>query len=274
MSDFPTLPVGHRHAVLIWFTGKGREQASTAMDLLERSLAQRYWLPQASRSVAAALRKSNLARRWARNEGKILDDYRHRERSRIYGALRFGQYELTASNPFPNALACATDEEREQLGVAQHWWNAMRPVAEVMRALDACRPPPVFTFLGLSPTVTATLESFRATKIEVCPSEVEWKVRTDARGREFRVPVLRLLWPAGTVHGSSPHCANASGMLQKCQACGHAIKNPSNWVPLVLWTGEPYPDERFPRSLWVGKDCAETLFGVKLSGTGAEWISE
>jgi hypothetical protein len=64
-------------------------------------------------------------------------------------------------------------------------------------------------------------------------------------------------WPEPTVHQSSVHAYKFSC----CHACGHRIRNPYNWVPL-------YAKDKagVAHSLWVGRDCAKSLFGIELSG--------
>lgn len=52
-----------------------------------------------------------------------------------------------------------------------------------------------------------------------------------------------------------------SASRHQCQACGHAIKNVFNWVPLVVDSAAGVP-----HAMWVGKDCAQTLFGVTVKG--------
>ncbi len=117
--------------------------------------------------------------------------------------------------------------------------------------LDAQRPKPTFTLLGVSPTITATLSAMGFTGaadawVETPKLIVE---RTDDGG--WRV---RLVWPEGTVFNTSRFALSGD----HCHACGHRIKNPYNWVPaVVMATGQA------PRAVWVGHDCAESVFGVK-----------
>jgi hypothetical protein len=73
------------------------------------------------------------------------------------------------------------------------------------------------------------------------------------------VKVGRVVWPEGTEHACSRFAA--SGSQNQCHACGHAIRNAFNWVPLVVENAEGVP-----HALWVGRDCAENLFGIKATG--------
>ncbi|MGH9651508.1 MAG: hypothetical protein ACRD3I_13705, partial [Terriglobales bacterium] len=58
---------------LRWFSGKGREKAAIALDLIATSEAQGFWVPKASRSTRAVLGKANIAANLARKHGKELD---------------------------------------------------------------------------------------------------------------------------------------------------------------------------------------------------------
>ena len=90
---------------------------------------------------------------------------------------------------------------------------------------------------------------------------IEWRVveRRTKDGKPFLVKIGFIAWPRGTVHNASRYAGTDRNV--QCQACGHAIRNPWNWVPLLLDN-----DEGIPYSLWVGRDCAETLFGVRVKG--------
>jgi len=55
-----------KEKILHWFTGKSREKAELALELLVESEKLGYWLPKASRSVRAALGKHNVATKFAR----------------------------------------------------------------------------------------------------------------------------------------------------------------------------------------------------------------
>lgn len=49
--------------------------------------------------------------------------------------------------------------------------------------------------------------------------------------------------------------------LLESEELGHAIKDPFNWVPLLA-----YNHKKTPHALWVGRDCAEKLFGCEVEG--------
>lgn len=79
------------------------------------------------------------------------------------------------------------------------------------------------------------------------------------RIHKFTAPGGQLKWPEGTKFNATGYCRTANN--HQCQACGHAIKNAFNWVLLVVDSAAGVP-----HAMWVGKDCAQTLFGVAVKG--------
>lgn len=286
----------NRDAVLAWFTGKALENASAALDMLAQSEAVGEWVPKASRTVRAALSKSNVAKKIAHKHRAGLEaigNYQSPEGHRGWDVafiLNFGQFWGRRDVDFAAVLAQAPNVDLKQAVLdCERFVRDFAPVAKLLNRLDATRPVPVITQLGASPTVTALLKSLGldgtvASTARVCP--IEW-VTVAVRGKhtaecnEFRgagngpnipcinkrcpynlftyVKVANLLWPAGTVHGASRYDHNREH--QQCQACGSAIKNAFNWVPLLIDNAEGVP-----HSLWVGRDCSKTLFGIKVTG--------
>lgn len=187
------------------------------------------------------------------------------------------------------------DAERAALATARRWTHDFTPLARLFDALDAVRPRPNYTSQAVSPTVLANVGHHMRLRFDtVRVAEVEWRlvmppcddVHGSARagyrcarpagqvddhategglttwpnhrtGTRRQVWVGRVLWPAGTRHGTSRYHSGS-----QCQACGHRIRSPDNWVPLVL------DGDAGPASLWVGRDCARSLFGVRASGEG------
>lgn len=133
------------------------------------------------------------------------------------------------------------------------------PVQALITRWNGLRPKPTFTSLGASATVTATLKSLGATAVsvaEIIYEEVQLlNVKT---GKVETRYIGRVVFPEGCRHGCSRY--QGTNDNRQCEACGHAIKNPFNWCPLVLTTAEG------PKSLWTGRDCAKTLFGIDMTG--------
>lgn len=240
-----------RAAVLSYFTGKARENAAAALALLDASLVQGSWVPRASTKVRSALNKLS---RVAKDNSRGLEGiskglgYDHPNNRRVWEAghcLYFGMFERALKVD----LVGVTGPEAAYFRAYQ---DAFRPVAATCRLLDMTRPAPVFTSLGASALVTETLERLGAVKVAMCP--IVFHQRTLKDGQVVAVGVLA--WPEGTVFGASKHRGGGH-----CQACGHAIRVRNNWVPLVLTDRAGVP-----KALWVGRDCAKTLFGVSVSG--------
>lgn len=277
-AQMTSKPSIDRAAVLSWFTGKGLEKATVALEQVMASVEQGFWTPGVSRSAMAVLSKSNVAATMARNNRWIGEMKAPSASSKfdsgnrgfpLHMALSYGFAQISGRTAvdFSTLLGwCSNDVQVDVITKAQRFWNDMAPLALAFKALDATRPPPVFTSIGLSPSVTATMQNAQmdaGSKIEMCPVRFEEQERT-IKGKVVKVMVGILLWPEGTKHNCSRYSYGTDRNLQ-CHACGHAIRNPGNWVPLIL-TGK----DNVPRSFWVGKDCAGNIFGVNMKGE-AEW---
>jgi hypothetical protein len=146
--------------------------------------------------------------------------------------------------------------------VIERWARANAEIAELVKLLDARRPKPSVMMGTLSPTVAANISShigLDVSTIQYPPSHGEW-VEFEHKGKQYCVYQAIIDWPEGTQHNKSRffHSTNNS----QCQACGHAIQNPFNWVPILAY-GRKEPT---PCALWVGRDCAEKLFGCEVDG--------
>ncbi len=124
----------------------------------------------------------------------------------------------------------------------------------------SCRKVPVFTKMNASPTVSAELVRQGAEQVEVAEIVYEEREGVTKDCKKYFYRVAKIVWPEGCKHNTSRYAAGTNHNAQ-CHACGHAIRNAYNWVPLVLTD-----KAGAKKSLWVGRDCAETLFGVKMDG--------
>ena len=237
--------------ILPYFSGKSLENAKVAVELLKASEAQGSWVPKASQKVRAALGKANVAKKTLL---KLMPAHTYKspkDETALYYALTYGS--------LGNLLLVDFTTSNLPVPVLQYVRD-FQPVAALLKKLDDTRPKPVFTALGVSPTVTATLTrlNLKPETVRICP--IEWyEVEVQVNGKPQRQWRAKLLWPVGAVHGASKFHATANN--QQCQACGHAIRNAYNWVPLLLdgADGKTY-------SLWVGKDCSKKLFGIEVKG--------
>jgi hypothetical protein len=263
----------NKDAILKWFTGKGREKAAAALAQVQKCLDQGFWDLGVSRSARAALTKANVASKLARKNDwleKIRpDSYPHNtwaDRAEDGWELSFmmrytAMERMKELNIAKIRAKVPTEEGKKVVDQGAAFITDFLPLAKAFEELDSRRPPPVFTSIGVSPLLTETLRTLRIDadpkNIQVCPSHVEWVTRKRKDGTTVQFPIQVLDWPEGTIHGASPKGCMGLG----CEACGHAIRNPRNWVPLVL----TQRDGKLI-SLWTGRDCAQSLFGVKMTG--------
>lgn len=275
--------------VLNWFSGKGKEKAALALQLVAESVAQGYWVPGASRKVRAVLSKANVARNFGIKHGYIIEslkvgyevpsrsgygtrDAAYETASALASALKYADYYRVQKVDF-DLLRKAAGDNDELRSIVETGARYAADHAELVRALnelDAQRPAPVFTQLGVSRTVTKTLAEMGlvgtvAETSRVCPTKRIQIEATDANGKvvldkKTGKPVL--IWvrvwdfPANTVFGESRfHIYNG-----QCEACGHGIRNPMNWLPVLI-------DDKagVPHAVWTGTDCARNVFGIKSS---------
>jgi hypothetical protein len=176
--------------------------------------------------------------------------------------MRFG---IVSLSPHNLELAArlrphAGPEQLVALEEAARWAADFAPLARLVELLDSRRPRPEIVFKTLSPAVLENvgkvigmdLSTVRAPKIEY--TWVDW---VDPDGVRHGICQGKILWPEGTRHGVSRWSDGS-----QCHACGHTIRNPTNWFPIVADAtgGEA------PASLWVGRDCARKLFGCEVTG--------
>ncbi len=261
-------------AVLACFKGKGLDNARAALAMLLASQEDGAWLPNHSRKVRAALSKTSLmapkALRDLREIGKGIPYHLDIQGARVRDSRNPAKHAanavemLLSYGPFqvPEDVSALDGDARftEALAIYRRVTTAFAPVRALMEHLDACRPKPVFTSIGASPTITTTLEELGATKIEACPMHFEYAEKKLPDGTIVHIPYIVLDWPVGTKFGTSRFKMRDD----QCESCGHGIRNPFNWVPMIVTSttdeGVTY------RALWVGRDCAETLLGVKITG--------
>jgi hypothetical protein len=265
-----------RAAVLSWFTGKALVNMTEALDALDRSIAQGFWEKGWSRKVRAAATKATKAISYGRKARRLklfpelnykLEHYEEISAAKylvewmIHGHVRASDVAKVKSE---DHLSLA---QRLAVDTARKFSEELEPVYAAMERLDATRPKAVFTSIGLSPTVTRTLAGLgietNGAKFTIeCPEMKTEEIETvDAKGKKSYRTVITIVWPEGCRHHSSRFPMMAGTNYLQCESCGHAIRNAFNWVPLLVQVeGQP------ARSMWVGRDCAEKLFGFKIEG--------
>lgn len=240
----------NRATILSWFSGKALLEATRALDLLAASEAAGYWLPNSSRFVRSRLTKQAVARKLAGTAP----------------GTPSALYEMRNGNFMHAPKILATKEPAD----VTRWARDFAPLAELVALLDSRRPKPVIVCKTLSPSVVTHLSGklgLALTSVEIPPSKGEWRdvtrpIKGDRYGRTETVKIwhVEIIWPAGIRHGRSCFGTSNAGNAQ-CEACGHAIRDPYNWCPLVAREADGEPT-----SLWVGKDCARKLLECEVDG--------
>lgn len=276
------------HAIEKWYTGKALATIQTyVLPTLEEARALGYWPKGAARKVTAVLNKQTIAARFAKENERdwnisrhiedpegLLCDVTNMRGKRSYESTLRGQhlvhammFGLVSQAPFclEQAVAlspyCRNDIEHAALATAHGWAADFAPVAELIALLDSRRPIPTLVCKTLSPTVLANVGKSMGVALDsIEVPEIVWQwVKVMIKGREVEMPEPEILWPEGTRHNVSRFAQGTAHNFQ-CHACGHAIKNAFNWVPLVAKTANG------PVSLWVGRDCAKKLFNCEVDG--------
>lgn len=286
-------------AILPWYASSRRPGTGKALERVQQILpevaeAERAggWLPKLSRRARAILSKQPVAEAFEafaraneRRRGDVghraadaglLEDVRdvrgdraHEAKLRggpLVRAMMFGAFgdapELVelADSLAPHAR---NDAERAALARARQWAVDFTPLARLVAQLDSTRLRPNYVFGEISATVLSNVQDTMGLRFEtVRVPEIRWsKVQVEVKGQLVWTWVGEILWPEGTRHGLSRFKGSAGGAAQ-CQACGHWIRDASNWCPLVL------DGPGGPASLWVGRDCARHLFGCRVRGEG------
>lgn len=254
-------------AFLEWFSGKSLANANAALVLLEGSVAHGSWLPGASRKVKAALNKQNVAKKWAQANQSCLVSIGNRDNTRdsrgwaAHHAMYYGYLGNRVDTHVMRALA-EKPEQHALVDVVERWSLSFAEARVAIERLDATRPVPVFTTMKASSTVSATLKSLgmavESNTVRACPMKSEMiEYLSSKTGKTVCMMVVTVDPPEGTIrHASRFHCGKG-----QCEACGHAIHRPFNWVPLLIDN-----QAGVPHLLFVGMDCARTIFGVDVKG--------
>lgn len=256
--------------VLRWYTGKARAaMADFALPTLATARELGYWPAGTSRKVRAALNKQAVASKLGRKHQDELRDLENTEAGapwQIAHALTFASLarvqsvaEIAAALVARGGLSPAVAEVVRQ---AADWAADFAPVAELVAILDSRRPAPVVVLGSLSPAVAANLGGTLGIRFESLrsPEVVARWIEVEIKGEKRQVQEIEIVWPEGTQHLRSRFAHGSRAGNEQCHACGHAIRDPYNWVPLVA----DGPDG--PMSLWVGRDCARKMFRAEVTG--------
>lgn len=236
-------------------TGARRAKFDASVQVLDDSLAQGAWVTRGSIKADSGFYQGLYAKLGDRI-GKLGVD---RDSAHAFDmCFRYGDANVTAAQ-----LAAATPKlSAVEIAWVRLCWEKRQAKAD----LDAARPAPRVTAIGLSPKVTATitemgldldLATIRMAKLDFyeTPARDRDGEPVFARdGTPVMVRIYYVVWSKGIRHGLSrfAHC--------DCEACGKRIPS-----------GRLVPVEATCRknglvSLWLGCDCAANIFGIKDDG--------
>jgi hypothetical protein len=257
-------------AILDWFSGKSRDTiVNFTIPALIECEDLGYWKKGVARTVRASLNKQNVAIKWAKackdklgvhSYGSLSMPHDH-PLSPAQFAMAYGQFEHAPRLKDLLAVAKLSADAKPMAEDAIRWARAFCEVADLVALLDSRRPKPVIVMKTLSPTVAKNVTEhigIDVSTIQMPEMRGEW-VEMLRKGVKVQVWQVVIDWPDGTKHYQSKFLHSDNNHL--CQACGHAIKDPYNWLPILS-----YDAGKTPYSLWVGRDCATKLFGCEVEG--------
>lgn len=256
------------NAIKKWFSGKGLRDLETIIPGLEQSEADGEWQPKLGRRARSVLSKANIAQKTAKAAYKL---HKTLWDEKTYGdqtkAVRDALFDINMGMEYGGRYVTRVAEGARVLrganvlpeicAQAEAFAVDLVPVWALVERLDAARPKPTFVYAEISPTIAKTLHGVNLT---LRPETRRLPKFEYIRDEDGVLVYILIIWPEGTVHGKSRFAAG-SARNHQCHACGHAIKNAYNWVPLIFDDANGVP-----HSLWVGRDCSKTLFGVDVKG--------
>jgi hypothetical protein len=262
--------------------GKRRETFLASIQVLNAAIENGAWLPKAGH--AQAMKGINRLTT-SRESLRSIDPHRDGGRDRppgtnhdLYMLIAFGtplnaEHIAAHNEMYPHSASTPWTADGKILpvagltaGLVESWNELCTQVARACKALDAARPKPVVTAVGLSPKVTATLQecNLDLDLPTIKPAKIsfyEKHARDDAgelkflNGKPVMERVYYVDWTAGIKHNRS-RFASGSG----CHACGKSIPS-GRFVPV-----EAQCKNLGLVALWLGCDCARNIFGVKDAG--------
>lgn len=236
------------HEVRCSLRGARQAKFDASVKAINDSLAQGGWIPRGSVKANAGFYQG-LA-------GRYRDHKAGFEFSMCfsYGHARFTEAELEAVLPQLDPLEAA-------------WARLCIEKRMAVQELDVARPPPKVTAIGLSAKVTKTLKemnldidlpTIKMAKINFWLRPLFNKDGSPSMGYDGKQRTERVYyveWTPGIKHNMSRF--NGGG---HCEACGKHIPS-CRFVPV-----EATCKRNGLVSMWLGCDCAASIFGIKDQG--------
>lgn len=253
-------------AIIAGFFGGARLAAFLeSIAVIRESITQGTWVGRARQRADKGINKG-IASKHLKSPGLAHNDMRSQALYRVYFAVQYGKH-LRADE-----LDVATDDDlraiapRIAVDVTRAWLRLMVALRDIYTDLDASRPLPVYTEIGVSPKVTETLLAIGldlnlATR-RMAPIGWRWEQDRDTSfallfqsdGAPKMVKVYFVKWPPGTVFGSSRFSD------RDCEACGKRIPS-GRFVPILIAN-----NAGIEHGFWFGCDCARNVLGIKDAG--------
>jgi hypothetical protein len=265
-----SLPQHDVDLVADFLKGKRREKFLTSVAVLNTSIADGGWVKRGRDKAGAGF--CALATGKRRGYLDMLYPYGHELNRAGFNLMMLVEH---GSMPHPQTLSNAQfnviledEHTREQLAKAQVPEAVLRAYFRLgearcaaTKALDEARPKPVITAIGLSPKVTKTLKECNI-DIDISTvrmPDIERFPLLDKNGKQVRedgVPQWfhKVMWSDNALFNASRFSYNSCG----CEACGKTIPS-GQFVPVEADCNIT----KRPIALWLGRDCARNIFGVK-----------
>ncbi len=214
-----------------------------SIDIVNESLARGGWVTRGSVKAMSGFYQGltkTVVYKWEAGP---------KDKFNLSMCLKYGR----AFNGEASDEVVATMAPKVSVAVVRAWISLCNEFMDAYAALNAARPLPTITPIGLSPKVTATLTEMNL-DIEL-PSikmaEIERYEFTYIKDGKEVVGVEYLVkWTKDIKHGQSRFHSG-------CQACGKNIPS-GRFVPV-----EAVCKKNGLISLWLGCDCAKNIFGIK-----------
>lgn len=240
-----------------------------SVDKINDSLRLNGWLPGYSRSYSKGLKGVGLSISYEKN--LMVGEYTsvNTARGKLNGLLKEGFLHL-GSSEIELAISDLNEKELKKTPSELIWayFNLLKEVKVAVQLLNSLRPLPVVTKIGLSPKVTKTLKdmnldielsSIVMAKIsyEYIPSRgKDGKVMSGKYGETLIELTSYVDWSEGIKHNMSRFASS-----DHCHACGALVES-KLFVPIE---GFDNKTESLV-SMWLGRDCAKNIFGIKDEG--------
>jgi hypothetical protein len=243
--------------VAAYFKGKRLEKFRTSIDILQAAEKRGSYQARESTKALVGFGPGLVTRK--KCDENLRGDFPSDDRWPRFHA----EFCLCHGHPYETWVEFPFSVEGVPQAVVEAWVRLCGWAHKTHKVLLAARPAPVVTAIGLSPKVTKTLtEMYLDLDLAtVTPAKIE-SYQEQARhaktgallfnkdGSPAMTIAYRVKWSEGTKIG-------LSRFRDGCQACG-------KWIP----SGQYVPIEADCRrsgriGLWLGRDCAHNVFGVK-----------